>query len=198
VRTGADGVTRLSLGGSTIAEGASASSPPRVVDSVSVDLAYAAHKSYAGLSDHPFAGCFVCGTTRASGDALLLRPGRIDGGRTACVWTPHPGLADDTGAVGAPFVWAALDCPGGWSADLEGRPMVLGRMSACVEAVPEVGEPCVVMGERLTGDGRKTFTAATLYDSDGRVLACAEHTWIAVDPDRFRDGGAAAHQSSAT
>ena len=35
-------------------------------------------------------------------------------------------------------------------------------------------------------DGRKTFTASTLYDADGRVVAVAEHVWIAVDPANFR------------
>ena len=31
-------------------------------------------------------------------------------------------------------------------------------------------------------EGRKTLTASTLYDADGRVVASAEHLWIAVDP----------------
>jgi len=39
---------------------------------------------------------------------------------------------------------------------------------------------------RMTGSsGRKTFTASTLYDSDGRVVARAEHVWIEIDPDAF-------------
>jgi hypothetical protein len=41
------------------------------------------------------------------------------------------------------------------------------------------------MGRLLAEDGRKTHTATTLYDSDGRVLARARHTWISVDPARF-------------
>ena len=43
-----------------------------------------------GLHDHPFTGCFVCGTARAEGDGLRLRPGLFAAGLTACVWTPHP------------------------------------------------------------------------------------------------------------
>ena len=36
--------------------------------------------------------------------------------------------------------WAALDCVGGWAGDLEERPMVLGRMTARVDALPEIGD----------------------------------------------------------
>jgi hypothetical protein len=48
-----------------------------------------------------------------------------------------------------------------------------------------VGEPHVVMGTAHRSEGRKTFTASTLYDSDGRIVARARHVWIAVDPAAF-------------
>ena len=63
--------------------------------------------------------------------------------------------------------------------------MVLGRMTARVDDLPVIGEPHVVVGEGRGQDGRKTFTASTLYDADGRVVATAEHTWIAVDAELF-------------
>ena len=63
--------------------------------------------------------------------------------------------------------------------------MVLGRMTAVVDALPAIGEPHVVMGERRGSQGRKTFTASTLHDSDGRIVGRAEHTWVAVDPAQF-------------
>jgi hypothetical protein len=63
--------------------------------------------------------------------------------------------------------------------------MVLGRMTARVDTLPVIGEPHVVMGGARGSDGRKTFTASTLYDADGRVVAVAEHVWIAVDPADF-------------
>jgi hypothetical protein len=43
----------------------------------------------------------------------------------------------------------------------------------------------VVVGRRTSVEGRKSFTASTLYDSDGRVVASAEHVWIVVDPAVF-------------
>jgi hypothetical protein len=63
--------------------------------------------------------------------------------------------------------------------------MVLGRMTARIETLPVVGEEHVVVGEARGRDGRKTFTAATLYDAAGHVVATAEHVWIAVDPALF-------------
>ncbi|MEU8226056.1 hypothetical protein [Kribbella sp. NPDC048915] len=45
------------------------------------------------------------------------------------------------------------------------------------------------MVRAAAADGRKTFTASTLYDADadadGRVLARAKHTWIMVVPALF-------------
>ena len=58
--------------------------------------------------------------------------------------------------------------------------MVLGRITASVDALPDVGDRCVVVGRLLGVDGRKSFTASTVYDPDGRVLGHAESTWIAV------------------
>lgn len=134
-----------------------------------------ASAGYAGLRQHPFPECFVCGTARAPGDGMRLFPGRLGDGRTACMWTVDADLADQ-----AEFVWAALDCPGGWSAPIEGRPMVLGRMTGEVSATPRAGEACVVMGLLLGSEGRKVWTATTAYGDDGRELGRAHATWITL------------------
>jgi len=185
---GADaGSTTLSLGDQLVAQARSGALSCDPVDAVSLAAAREAETSYAGLTAHPFATCFTCGPEREPGDGLRLSPGRLGDGRTACTWTPDESLAagDEPTAVRAEFVWSALDCPGGWTTDVVGRPMVLGRITAAVYAPAEVGERHVVMGRLLGEDGRKTFTAATLYDSDGRVVARAEHVWVAVDPAMF-------------
>ena len=84
-----------------------------------------------------------------------------------------------------PRCWAtALDCPGGWTLDIVGRPAVLGRITAQVDALPAVGEPCVVMGRLLRRSGRKGISATTVYDGDGRVLGRAEAVWIEIDPQK--------------
>ncbi|TWD79206.1 hypothetical protein FB561_0261 [Kribbella amoyensis] len=153
------------------------------IDPISFEEARAVEVKYRGLVDHPFPACFACGPANAEG--LQLRPGALGDGRTACTWRPSADLGGEDGLVDAEYLWAALDCPGGWATDLEGRPSVLGRMTACVDARPQSGEACVVMGRLLGEDGRKTFTATTLYDSDGRIVARAKHTWITVDPALF-------------
>ena len=75
---------------------------------------------------------------------------------------------------------------GGWAGDLTERLMVLASMTARVDTLPLIGEEHVVVGQARGHEGRKTFTASTLYDADGRVVAVAEHLWVAVDPAAFQ------------
>lgn len=184
---GDDETLELRLDESVVAVARASELTAEPVDAVSLADARDAETTYAGLDQHPFPTCFTCGPQREDGDGLRLCPGRLGDGRTACTWTPDESLADpdDPSLVRPEFVWASLDCPGGWTTDLEGRPMVLGRITAKVDVLPEVGERHVVMGRLLKEEGRKTTTATTLYDSDGRVVARAEHVWIAVDPGAF-------------
>ena len=100
----------------------------------------------------------------------------------AAAWVP----SDDM--VSGPVVWAALDCPGGWSVDIAGRPMVLGTMTAQVLGVPRAGERCVVVGQAVEVTDRKARTATTLYGQRGDPLAVAAHVWVAVDPASFGAG----------
>ena len=153
------------------------------VEPASVDDARAASDHYPGFETHPFPECFVCGPQRSPGDGMRLFPGRLGDGRTACVWDV---TAETSGQP--VFVWAALDCPSGWSAPIEGRPMVLGRMTAQVDDVPGDGEACVVMGLYLQTEGRKTWTRSAAYGHDGRLLGRAHATWIALPENPIAPG----------
>lgn len=164
----AQGTARLYDGEVLVAEAAPAT--VEVTPGPAVTVEQAAATAYAGLVDHPFPTCFVCGTERD--DGLGLRPGPLGDGRVACTWTP-----DDDDPV---MVWAALDCPGGWSADLPGRPMVLGRIALQRTGAVVPGEPHVVVGWTTGAEGRKTHTATALHAPDGSVLAIARATWIAL------------------
>jgi hypothetical protein len=157
------------------------STPPAAA---SVQQALSAEEQYAGFVDHPFGSCFVCGTLRRPPDGLCLRPGRFGETGTACTWTPDVSLASPSAPTlaAAQFVWAALDCPGGWTSDLHRRPMVLGRMRARCDRLAAVGVTYVIIGALLGRERRKTFTATALYDAEGVLMARAEHTWISVDP----------------
>lgn len=164
-----------------------AADPPPAVDVQAAERAYAA---YAGQAAHPFPRCFVCGPGRSPGDGLLLSPGLLRPGQTACVWRPTADLAaSETGLPGdlvaTEFVWAALDCPGGWTSNLQARPLVLGQMAAVCSIAPRVGDELVVVGRLLSSEGRKTRTVTGLFDAGGQLLAQAEHVWIAVDPATF-------------
>jgi hypothetical protein len=204
-----DGV-RLTTGDRLVAEAAPAALDVDVVEPVAFATAREAATRYGGLEDHPFPHCFVCGPAREPGDGMRLFPGRLDdrADTVAAAWVPDASLGTDHGEAGADgsagegltpaaggdaaeaaeeFVWAALDCPGGWAVDLTGRPMVLGRMTCQVDEIPRVGEQCVVMGRVLGQEGRKTFTTTTAYDTDGRVLGRAHAVWIAVDPATLGD-----------
>ena len=185
-------LTVLSLGGAKIAEARVCDDELEPVDAVSMSAATDAMVRFPGLVSHPFPGCFACGPDRAEGDGLRIFPGAVTGDRVASLWVPDASLAEssdllDAGVhrVGVGTAWAALDCVGGWAGDMEERKMVLGRMTAQVDALPAVGEPHVVMGSARGTQGRKTFTASTLYDSDGRIVGRAQHVWIAVDPAAF-------------
>jgi hypothetical protein len=170
-----DGEVLLFHGDVTVAEGAVSTLAVDPVPPVDEATARTASASYPGLARHPFPECFVCGPTRSPGDGLRLFPGRLGDGRTACTWTVSADWA------GRPeLVWAALDCPGGWSAEIEGRPMVLGRLTARVQALPDSGEECVVMGLLLGAGGRKTWTATTAYGADGRELGRGHATWLTI------------------
>ena len=161
------------------------------MDAVPPDVAADAMLRYPGLGATRSRPASRAAPDRAEGDGLRIFPGPVGGdrGHVASLWVPQPGHAEPrpstTCSVRDRTTWAALDCVGGWSEDLEGRPCVLGRMTARVDALPVVGEPHVVVGRHLGTDGRKSFTASTLYDADGRVVAGARHTWIQVDPAMF-------------
>ena len=153
---------------------------------VSLADARAAESAYPGRTAHPFPTCFACGPARAAGDGLCIYPGRTGDGLVAASWTPDPTVAEPGGRVGAAVTWAALDCVGGWSSDLEHRPMVLAQMSARVERPPVAGTPYVVRGRLLRTEGRKTWTATALLDPagpppGGTLLGQAEQLWIEVD-----------------
>ncbi|MGY2033524.1 hypothetical protein ACW9HR_06120 [Nocardia gipuzkoensis] len=137
-----------------------------------VPFADAVAASCGYTSIEMFASCFVCGSGRA--DGLRIEPGRVDEARVAAPWVP-----DETVPLGPPLLWAAMDCPGGWSLPgmLE-RPALLGSMTATVRDVPQVGERCVVVGEFHGEQGRKCWASTAVYGADERLLGQAEQVWI--------------------
>ena len=143
--------------------------PPSPPDPAS---AAAAAEGVGTFGPPEFAECFVCGA-REDGSGLAIHPGPVPGreGLVATTWTAHD--------VSPEVIWAAIDCPGAYAAGDPGRgAVVLGRMTARIDRLPEEGEPCVVVGWPLGEDGRKLFAGTALYGRDGTPLAVARQVWI--------------------
>lgn len=160
-------------GDTLVAEVTEATDAGAAVPPVSWPEAVVAARAYPGFTEHPFPACFVCGPDRAEHDGLRIFPGVLPDGRTAAPWTVPADVSVET-------VWAALDCPGGWSVLRPGRPYVLGRMAASVAALPAPGATCVVVGVPAAVQGRKATVRSTVYAPDGVPLATARATWIAI------------------
>ncbi|WP_227998693.1 hypothetical protein [Nocardia australiensis] len=140
-------------------------------------ISFATAESAADLyqNDDLFSNCFVCGSTRA--DGLRIEPGAVGDGVVAAPWIP-----DESLPLGTAVLWAAMDCPGGWSLpSMSERPALLGSMTAAVHELPEVGEPCVVIGEGHGEQGRKAFASTAIYGADDRLLGRAEQIWIRLN-----------------
>ncbi|MFT4120005.1 hypothetical protein [Bradyrhizobium sp.] len=170
-----------------------------------VELAHVERVSFAEASaaetltpfkshEHPLPHCFVCGPARVKGDGLRILAGPL--GRDAhkpvlaASWIPDQNLTAGDGLVAPEFVWSALDCPTGFacnhdpqSGTADRTPLLLGRMSARVEARPRPGERCIVTAWPTGRDGRKRTADAALHNEAGRLLAVARTIWIAVERD---------------
>lgn len=144
--------------------------------------AEAAARSYRGFRSHPFPTCFVCGPERKEGDGLRIFPGVVPGrGLVAAPWIPHASLDDGNGAVRREFLWAALDCPGGFSFEVpDGAALLLGEIAVSVNGSVSVGERCVVVGWALTRDGRRYYTGTALFSETGECRGLARATWFEV------------------
>lgn len=132
-------------------------------------------------AEHPFPGCFVCGSGRLNLDGLRIIPGPLDAqGHVADVWVPNQTAADARGRVRPEFLWSALDCPGGHAAIL-GAGMyrtLLGRITAEIFKPAAVGQPIVCLGWVEERDGRKVSCGSALLLPDGSPLAAATAIWI--------------------
>ena len=122
VAAGAPTTLAAKIGNVVIAEAEPYSGGFDEVEPVTFEQARETARYYGGLAGHPFPTCFSCGIARPGSDGLGLRPGLLPGrkGVTAASWQPEGSLADPAGRVRPEFVWAALDCPGGWTVDVAG------------------------------------------------------------------------------
>lgn len=151
---------------------------PAFVDAAGVEKG---RKEFAGFHHHPFDRCFTCGTAREPGDGLRIFAGPVAEGITAAPWDVHEALATEKGRVPTPISWAALDCPGAWTADFSVHPMLLGTMTAEVYSAAEAGQRYHSIGRFDRQEGRKVFTSTALYSQAGELFGRAEQIWIQIE-----------------
>ena len=175
----ADGSVRVLHGGELVAEARPATldlEPPEAPSFAEAERLAAARDDDPA---HPFPGCFVCGPGREPGDALRLRPAPLGDRRVVAPWVVEPQFAS------ARFLWAALDCPGGWAVqpDASRGITVLGRLTAQIVDAPAAGDECVVLGWSIGEPEGRRRHAGTAVFQDGRLLAMALAVWFEMDDD---------------
>lgn len=139
-----------------------------------------ASKHYIGFKKHQFPTCFVCGPDRVEGQGLRIFAGPVAGRKlVAAPWVPGLELADSDGYVRREFLWAAMDCPGYYAISGEKHPvMLLGRMTARIVLEIPVGNKVIVVGSKISQEGRKAEAITALYSEEGTLYSCALSVWI--------------------
>ncbi len=126
--------------------------------------------------------CFACGHERGK-TGLGLRPGPVDSAQPdapthACTWRPEV-----DGRVPSWMVWAAMDCPTGFpalSAVGADEAVLTGELSVQVLKPVVGGRSYRIVSRRVGTQGRRHFTEAALYDTNGTRLVLAKAIWITV------------------
>ena len=143
--------------------------------------AEAAARAFPRFVDHPVPRCFVCGVERAPGDGLRIFPGPFPGREHiyAAPWSPDASLGDESGFVRPELLWAALDCTGAFAVNEPPRGLaLLGKLAARIDRRVHVGEPLVVIGWPIAGEGRKLRAGTAIFTAAGETVAVARATWV--------------------
>ena len=185
------GVLRAHHGETLVVEAALASLQLEVPAAVSWEQALAVreHSPSLKVALHPWLGkerkgfhpiCFCCGAELAADEGLHVYAAHVpERDQVAAAWRCHASLGDAEGRVPAELICAALDCPGQFAWLAQGtRTGLLGRLTARVEKLVRVDEPCVVIGWTMGNEGRKFYAGTALFDSAGTLCAYAKAVWI--------------------
>jgi len=143
---------------------------------------------YQGFAGHAFSTCFVCGPDRKAGDGLRVFPGwSAERQVVSSPWKPDPSLCDQVGNVLPWFIWAALDCPGGWSFLRTGDgAAVLGEFAVRIDKTVPGDSELITVGWEMERAGRKHRTGSALFNQEGEVLARGMATWFEIDPSQLK------------
>lgn len=127
-----------------------------------------------------FARCVSCGIERETGDGLRIFAGPVGGdGGYAAPWTPHANHCDERGYVRPEFVWAALDCSGGFVITRDTlRTVLTARLAVRVDLLPRAGEQYIVTAWVIDSGERKHVSGTALFTETGGLLAVGRALWV--------------------
>lgn len=154
------GGVRVSDGDTLVAEAKPSSVILEAPPAPSFEEALDATTRFAWREKHAYPMCFVCGPDRGPGDGLCIFPGAVAGRDIAAA--PCPSW----------FGFACFD-------DFDDPKILLGRLTARVDARPRAGDRCLAIGWLRGREGRKILCGSALYAEGGALLAVAHATWIA-------------------
>lgn len=145
-------------------------------------LIVACREAFPLSEEHMAPRCFVCGNERDPADALHICGGFDPATRQAADhWVPAADLADESGLVAPRFLWAALDCPSYFGANVGTGMALLAGIAARIERRPAAGEKLRLTGWPIAVDGRKYQAGSVMHDAEGHVVAAARALWIVVE-----------------
>lgn len=126
--------------------------------------------------------CFACGVDNALGLGLRLR---ADADTVAGTWMPRPGFATSGGALAPLALTTMLDEAAFWLGALATGEAGMTTELRVTLHEPAAGTPITVAGRRgdvrpRPDDPRYQDTAVTARDADGRLVATAAITFVAV------------------
>lgn len=152
--------------------------PPTYQEAVDASMKY-----LETFNEHEFPLCFGCGPKREHGDGLRIFAERVPNkNMVASPWIPDESLAGEDGCIKPEFVWAALDCPGGYSTLTLGvfKKVLLGKLSVTIDKPERIlpNEKYIIAGWVISVNGRKNHTGTALFTDDGELLAKGKATWI--------------------
>lgn len=182
--TNLDGTKSLQEGEEVLAIVREASVDLKAPQPVALEESEVASRGYVGHMRHLVPTCFNCGPLRAEGDGLRIFPGSVAGRDVvAAPWIPAKSVGNSNGVVNSEFIWSALDCPTIWALVLHGRPdtkdqAVTARLAVELISPLQVGEPCVVMGWKVSEIERTRVAGGAVHSADGELLAIAKHTLV--------------------
>lgn len=178
------GEARLLYGSSVIAEARRADLTLTPPPPPSFEEAERASQSFVAMTRHPFPRCFVCGPQRNAGDGMRIFPGAVEGQSfIAAPWIPGPSFAEGSEYLRPEFLWAALECTGGfaWFPQM----VVLGELSGDIKGTLRPGERSVVVGWRIGVEGRKHFAGTAIFSEARKAVALGYATWVEIPKDAF-------------